>query len=68
VGLSESGKYTFKTVFYNTTIVVPFNISFEGLAGSDVATLTVLTAPSPTTGNTLVNSSVTADFVSKSIN
>ncbi|CZR63639.1 probable alpha-N-arabinofuranosidase A precursor [Phialocephala subalpina] len=65
-GVSEPGKYTFKTAIYNATSTVPFNIAFEGLSAGSKGTLTVLTAPDGLSSNTLVDGTV-VDVVQKKV-
>jgi len=52
-GVSEPGKYTFKTAIYNATETVPFTIAFEGVKEGTTGTLSVLSAPDGLSSNTL---------------
>ena len=65
-GVSDPGKYTFKTAIYNATEPVPFDISFEGVKAGSPATLTVLTALDGLDSNTLTNGVVT-EVVQKTV-
>lgn len=65
-GLSEPGKYTFKTAIYNATESVPFSIALEGIAEGAKGTLSVLSAPDGLSSNTLIDG-VVSDVVKKSI-
>jgi alpha-N-arabinofuranosidase len=65
-GVSEPGKYTFKTAIYNATESVPFSVAFEGIVEGTKGTLNVLSAPDGLSSNVLEDG-VVSDVVKKDV-